>query len=64
MLSLDMLEMMDENSKEYVVICGKKYFVHNNTLDPNSIPCKFTEIEGLTKLTNLEVLYYEGNHID
>ena len=37
--------MMDENSEEYVVIRGRRYFVHNNELD-------------LTGNTNFNISHY------
>ena len=48
--------MTDENSQEFVVIRGKKFFVHNNTLEILGIPTKLSEIQGLENLNNLKGL--------
>ena len=51
-------------SNQYVIVNGKKFEVINNTLDlsQNKI-VSITEVEGLDKLPNLEVLILMGNRI-
>ena len=56
--------MMDENSREYVVIRGEKYFVQDNKLDlTGTTNFDISEIDGLGELKNLEVLSLKGNSI-
>ncbi|MFX0041077.1 MAG: hypothetical protein ACFFCY_17475 [Promethearchaeota archaeon] len=44
---------MDENSKEYVVIQGRRYYIHENVLDlTGNTNFHISEIEGLDKLNN------------
>ena len=59
-----MLEMMVENSDDYVLIRGEKYYTRDNKLDLTTITnFSLSEIEGLENLKNLEVLYLKGNDI-
>jgi len=56
--------MMDENSKEYVIIRGEKYYVQNNTLDLTSTTdIVLSEVEALEELVKLEVLFLNSNSI-
>ena len=54
----------DQTTKEYVILRGKKYFVHNKELNLSGITnFKISEIKGLDELTDLEALYLKGNSI-
>ena len=55
--------MTDKKSEEYVVIHGKKYFIHSNKLDLTDVYCSLSEIEGLSDIYNLEVLLLQNNNI-
>lgn len=49
--------MVKFESKEYVIVHGKKYPVKNNILELITIPCRLSEVNGLENLNNLEGLF-------